>query len=242
MTAIIDVLNEQGIGLLITVDEVSPDLPELKTLVVAFQHFVRERRDAALLLAGLPHNVSELLSDKTISFLRRAFQHRLDPIGDQDVETSMKKTIAAEGKMIEPNALRNAVKSTGGFPFLIQLIGYHLWEQSGQVKNITSAHVEMGISAAHEDMGRMIFDTTTRELSETDIRFLLAMAADGDDVSQMSNIASRMGVTADYVSQYRLRMIEQGLIVPIRRGEVAYAIPMLREYIEKMYGTDGDAL
>jgi hypothetical protein len=43
-----------------------------------FQHFVWERREVALLLAGLPQQVSALLRDKQVSFLRRAFQHRLE--------------------------------------------------------------------------------------------------------------------------------------------------------------------
>jgi hypothetical protein len=226
-------LNEKNIGLLLTVDEVDAEWPAIKTVVTVFQHFVRERREVALLMAGLPHNVSELLSDKRISFLRRAFQHRLDPIEQAEVRGSIKKTITLSGKKIEAEALENAAKNTGGFPFLIQLIGYHAWEQAGGAKLITESHVSKGIDDAFDDMGKMIFRTTIKGLSDVDMRFLKAMSVD-DNESAMADIKDRMGVSVGYASQYRLRLIEQGLVAPVSRGKVDFAIPMTREYVRTL--------
>jgi hypothetical protein len=233
MTQLINALNEKNIGLLLTIDEVDVEWPGVKSVVTAFQHFVRERRDVALLMAGLPHNVSDLLSDKSVSFLRRAFQHRLDSIEEEDVAESIKNTISLSDKKIEVKALKRATEATGGFPFLIQLIGYHSWNQAGREKTITYAHVSNGIESAFDDMKKMIFNTTVRELSPTDIRFLKAMTDDNDG-SAISDIMDRMGVSDVYVSQYRLRLIEQGLIVPVSRGKVEFAIPMMREYVQAL--------
>ena len=79
MTKAVSELNEKDAGLLITVDEASAQSDELPVLIDSFQHFVRERRDVALLLAGLPHNVSTLIDVDAISFLRRAFKHTIGP-------------------------------------------------------------------------------------------------------------------------------------------------------------------
>jgi hypothetical protein len=236
LAVLISELNEKNIGLLLTIDEVDVDQPGLKTVITSFQHFVRERRDVALLMAGLPHNVSELLSDKNVSFLRRSFQHRLDSIEQTEVVKSFKDTITLSGKKIEDKALRKAAEATGGFPFLIQLIGYHAWDQAGPAEIITSGHVSKGIAAAFDDMGNMIFRTTMRELSDTDIRFLKAMTMD-DKESTMADIRGRMNVSDSYASQYRIRLIEQGLIAPTGRGKVEFAIPMAKEYI-KTLGAD----
>lgn len=70
MSRILDVLAEYSIGLLITIDEIDPNLEELIDFSATFQHFVREDRKVALFMAGLPVNVSALLSDKSVSFLR----------------------------------------------------------------------------------------------------------------------------------------------------------------------------
>ena len=45
MTSLIEELNQKKIGLLITIDEISPHHEELHVVVDTFQHFVRERRD-----------------------------------------------------------------------------------------------------------------------------------------------------------------------------------------------------
>lgn len=63
-------LQEYGIGLVITVDEVRVTLDEMRDLVSIYQLFVGEGKKVALLMAGLPHQVSAFLRDDSISFLR----------------------------------------------------------------------------------------------------------------------------------------------------------------------------
>ena len=231
MTSIVKELNEKNIGLLITVDEVDVKVDELRTIITTFQHFVRERRDVALIMAGLPPKVSDLLRDDSISFLRRAFQHQLEAIEESEVRFSMKKTIELAGRTIEKDALSLAVKSTKGFPFMIQLIGYQMWRQRPEIKSISLEDAEEGIVLAQNDLERMIYDTTYRELSDKDIVFLTAML-DDEKQSSISDISIRMNVTSRYAGIYRQRLIEQGIIESAGRGKVAFSLPLFREYMQ----------
>ncbi|MCL2426949.1 MAG: ATP-binding protein [Oscillospiraceae bacterium] len=231
MTSMLKEMNEKDVGLLITVDEVDVKIDELRTLITTFQHFVRERRDVALLMAGLPPKVSTLLRDDSVSFLRRAMQVHLEAIDDSDVRFSMKKTIQLAGRAIEEEALKIAVESTKGFPFMIQLIGYQMWRQHPEVNVISLEDAEEGIILAQSDIERMIFETTYLELSEKDIVFLKAMLED-KEYSLISNLAKRMNVTSKYAGMYRKRLIEQGIIVSIGHGKVAFGLPMFRDYIK----------
>ena len=53
----------QGVGaVLFSVDEVDPTLDEMVQLAAFYQHFVREGRKVAPLMAGLPHNISSFCS------------------------------------------------------------------------------------------------------------------------------------------------------------------------------------
>ena len=61
--AILDQLAETGTGLLVTVDEVDPDLDEMVTLVTAYQHFFDENRKVALLMAGCVSSSASLVVD-----------------------------------------------------------------------------------------------------------------------------------------------------------------------------------
>lgn len=230
VTALIKELNREGSGLLITVDEISQKHKELKLLADTVQHFFRERLDAALLLAGLPSNVSMLLRDDNISFLRRAFQHSLSSIGINDVAYAMRKTIEDGGRSIAEDALRIASEGSGGYAFLIQLIGYHVWKQHEDDAQISAQDAKEGITFAARDMDRMIFDAVMNELSVREREYLIAMTKD-KDISAVSDIASRMDIDSNNASQIRRRLIEHGLIGERGRGLVAYELPFLREYL-----------
>jgi len=232
MTSILKELNEKEAGLLITIDELDVKVEELHTVITTFQHFVRERRDIAIIMAGLPSKVSDLLRNDSISFLRRAFQHHLEAVAESEVRLSMKKTVELAGRTISKDALGLAVKSTKGFPFMIQLIGYQMWRQRPETKNISFDDVEEGIILAQNDLDRMIFDITYKELSEKDIAFLTAML-DDMEYSNTSEISKRMKATPKYIGIYRRRLIEQGIITNVGHGKIAFDLPMFREYIAK---------
>lgn len=114
MSDLLEQLDVTGNGLLITVDEVDPTLDEMVELAAVYQHFVREGRKVALLMAGLPSNISSPLSDKTVSFLRRAQSYRLDRVSDYEVESAFVKTIRDYGRDAEPEGIAIAVKAIGG--------------------------------------------------------------------------------------------------------------------------------
>ena len=229
-TAMVKELNEQEIGLLITVDEVDAKCAPLRNLVDTYQHLVRERRNVALVMAGLPNNISQLLRDEKISFLRRAFPYRLDAVAEDEVAFTLRKTIELAGRSIKPEALRLAAASTKGFPFMIQLVGYNIWRQSPQNKAISLEDVEFGIKLAEGDMQRMIFDSTIQDLSEQDIRFLVTLARINSE-SDTAQIASAWGKDVNYTSKYRRRLLEQGIIGERVLGKIDFDIPMLRGYI-----------
>ena len=231
MTGLLKELNAKKVGLLITLDELNVSIDEVRTLVVTFQHFVRERREVALIMAGLPQKVSSVLRDDSLSFLRRAFMHHLGPVEENEVRYSLKKTVGLAGRKIENDALSLATESTKGFPFMIQLIGYHMWRQQPEAEYVTHEDAVEAVHLAEADLEKMIFDTTFRELSEKDIAFLLAMLKDGE-YSFLSDIAERMQVTSKYAGMYRKRLIEQGIIGSHGHGKVAFELPMFRDYLE----------
>ena len=229
----LDMFAKHDVGLLFTVDEISAAFPEMVEFISTFQFFVREKRNVALLMAGLPSNVIQMFQNPSISFLRRAFRRSLDPISIPEVRAAIKKTVEISGREIEKAALDIAAENTRGLPFLIQLIGYHSFNQSNK-KIIVKDDVISGISDAEQDMESMILDATINEISDTDIRFLLAMLDDAEE-SRISDIASRMEVSLSYAGHYRRRLINQGIISESGRGKMVFSMPMFKELLAKRY-------
>lgn len=237
MAKMLEALNSQDIGLLITVDEVKPDLAEMIELAAVYQHFIGEERKVALLLAGLPGKVISLLRNESVSFLRRANRVHLDRIGDDDVMVAMRDTIEESGRAIRPDALDAAVKASKGFPYLMQLVGFQSWAQ-GSGDTITLDDVQVGIGRANRDFSERVLDATYYDLSQGDIRFLQAMMEDASE-SRLADIARRLGESSNYTSTYKKRLIEQGVIGERGASYVTFEMPGFRVYLEEKVGRLG---
>lgn len=232
MNALLDQLKEQDVGLLITVDEVKVRFEEMKQLARVYQHFVREGRKVALLMAGLPHAVSALLNDEDVSFLRRARKHTLGRIADAEIRDALVLTVEENGRRIGHDALDFAVKAIDGFPYMMQLVGYSMWAEHPSSLEISLADAERGAELARAEMVEGIVAYTYRELSDGDKRFLAAMLPD-KKASSLADVASRMGVKSNYASQYKRRLLEQGVIDEPQKGWVRFDMPVMREYLEE---------
>lgn len=234
MNRLLNQLAETDTGLLITVDEVTASLEEMVILASVYQHFVREGRKVALIMAGLPHNVSQLLQDKSVSFLRRAKQVQLGRISDLEVESAFRKTLMSAGKNIDDEDVPPVVNAIDGFPFMMQLVGYHSWENS-TTEILTACQLAKGIELANREMKEEVLEASWKATSPKDRDFLAALAA-GDSSVHISDIAERMGVSSSYAAQYKYRLLEQGLIEERETSVVDFALPALREFVIERMG------
>lgn len=227
------ILAGHGTGLLISVDEMhrrrSGDLRELGAVV---QHAFREERELAFVGAGLPAAVSDLLSDDVVTFLRRADRHVLGPVSLDDVAEAIRVPVEESGRSIADEQCRTAAAATGGYPFLIQLVGHNVWRRRPDREHITAEDVADGIAAARRRIGSLVLEPSLADLSQIDRSFLVAMAVD-DGPSRIGDVARRLGVNGTYASQYRLRLINAELVEPAGYGRLDFTMPYLREYLRE---------
>ena len=237
-----DLLAEQGTGLLITLDEVHGSrTDDLRDLFVAVQHLFRNDRDIAVAAAGLPSAISSLLNDEVLTFLRRADRHTLGPVALPEVERALRETIEGAGRSISPTACRRAAVATGGYPFLIQLVGYHVWRQHPAVRMITVADVDAGAATALTRMESLVHEPALADLSNVDRAFLAAMSVD-DGPSRISDVAKRLGVELGYTSVYRQRLLDAQMIEPAGHGLLRFTLPGMTEHLRRVQATDPAAL
>ena len=233
MTDLIATLNERGIGLLVTVDEVKGTVDEMVQLASVYQHFVREERKVSLLMAGLPSHVSSLVSNDSVSFLRRAQTRKLGGISDAEVRVAFLHTVEDAGRRIDAEALGEAVAAVGGFPYMLQLVGYRSWAANPEDECISVRDVRDGIMLARADFECSVLDATYRELTDGDLAFLQAMLADDGAPSSLADISRRTGKSRANARAYKARLIEQGVIGEERRGYVRFELPGFREYLQR---------
>ncbi len=227
LSKLCDALNSKGKGVLILIDEVQANSPDLKELIIAYQEMVGRDSNIALVLAGLPGAVSSTLNDKVLTFLNRARKTELKELRIRDVDAYYKQAFS-KMKINVPDYMRKDLsEATKGSPYMMQLLGHYLtlFAEDGQI--VTDKDFRQALQAAEEDYINDICRTTLHTLSETDEIFLRAMAQD-DDISKVADIAERMAVKADYIQIYKRRLLDAGVIEQCGRGMLRFAVPYLR--------------
>lgn len=195
---------------------------------------IREGHSVALVMAGLPSDVTDLIADERVTFLRRARRQYIGRIEDGEVKLALRRSVEAAGKTIEPEALELAAASIGGFAYMLQLVGYFMWEEARMSQTITAEDARRGIAEAREDFRRGVLEATVREMSEKDLAFALAMLDDSDG-SRLVDIAARMDVTNGYASTYKRRLLKKGVVGERPGGRLDFDIPLFREYLDEFY-------
>ncbi|MFJ3959128.1 ATP-binding protein [Arthrobacter sp. NPDC090010] len=228
--ALLELLAGKGSGLILTVDEIhAANRGELALLAADVQHLIREALPIGLVFAGLPSAVSDLLNEGVATFLRRADRIDLHAADIDDVERSLRETLAEGGWKLTQARARRAAEATGGYPFLIQLVGYYLWKEA-EAGSLDDASVDRAVAAARRRHDRTVIEAALAAASPRDREFLEAMADDEHEVSTTADIGQRIGMRASAVGNYRTRLIDAGLVEAAGHGKLRYAIPGMGEY------------
>lgn len=140
--------------------------------------------------------------------------------------------------MVRQNALEETIEAIDGFPYLLQLVGFYLWEVSAPNTPIDHNAAMVAIKRAQTDYIHGVLDSTYRELSAGDLAFLVAMLED-EGPSTLKDIAERTGKSPSSARVYKRRLLEAGVIEEEHRSEVRFELPMLKEYLKDKTSLSG---
>lgn len=223
-------------GVLVTVDEVQDaDKGEMAAISQAVQHLIREKKDVAFVFAGLTMGVADFINGEAMTFLRRAKAEQLKSIPDDDVAAAFEKTFGDSGMPIAGNALSAAVAATGGYAYMVQLVGYNVWKVArrhfGESPAVAMEDVREGAEMAMGDYVEAVIEPALSRLSKRAMSYLVEMSR-SDGPSSTGCVAKSLGVPAQSLSSVRASLIAKQVIEPTEaRGYVDFAIPWMREYV-----------
>ncbi|MFK5584928.1 ATP-binding protein [Serinicoccus sp. LYQ131] len=225
---------ERGTGVLLTLDEVqSVEVAEVSRLASAYQHLLRDDHEIAFVGAGLPVGIATLLKQRGTTFLRRAERLQLGPLDEAEVADAAVRTVRAAGRVISPEAVRLLVRIAHGYPYLLQLVGYHAWRAAGTDEVITERDVERTREVVVDRMSRLVHTPALLDVPPGQLDYLHAMAQD-DGPSATGLVAERLGVSRQHANVVRTRLIARELIAPAGHGLVDVALPYLREHLRRV--------
>lgn len=225
-----------GVGTLILVDELQEAAPaELTALNTALHQLAQADVPLPFVFvgAGLPSLPAQLA--EATSYAERLYDYRtvglLDP--DSAVEALVAPTAALQVEW-ESEALRRATAAAGGYPYLVQAIGKHVWDHAAR-SPIDVEDVQVGLAFARREVDDGLYRARWERATPAQrdvLRALVGLAGDGP--AAVADIARAAGKsrTSD-ISVARKELIKKGLLYAPDRGLLAFTVPGMHAFIAR---------
>jgi hypothetical protein len=202
-------------GVLITIDEahVIPKTPDLAILGAAIQLVTKRKQlPVAVLLAGLPELRRRFRGVGT--FLERLEVREIGNLSRESTSYALVAPAAERGVSFAAGALDLLVDRSGGYPYLVQLLGYRAWEAAGPRRQITLADAEAGAQIAQTELNG-IHQAHWDALTELERDYVYVVASHGPGPVEASVIQSALGRTPAQLSSTRSSLIEKHRVVRV---------------------------
>jgi hypothetical protein len=228
-----EVAQANQMGALFLIDEMQNlDTPSLSAICMAFQGISRAGLPVAMVGAGLPDLRVRLLSAKP--YADRLFSYeQLGRLSEGAARSALIGPAAAAGAEYDEDAARQIVHEAAGFPYFIQEYGRELWNFA-ETTPITVADLDSAREIVKDSLARNFFGTRFEMATDTEQRYLSAMASLGDGPYPVGEVARAFGVSDQRrVSMHRESLIQKGLIWSPRRGQVDFTVPLFAEFLKE---------
>lgn len=239
MEALAGLAEELGVGALITIDEFhNSNISGAREFAHALQDVSKiDSRPVMLVGAGLPKMDDTVLADDGMTFFQRAARMPIEPLTAAEAAQAIEEPLKQTGRRIEPDALAVAVAAASGYPFMVQLVGYHTWQNSSASgSGITMRDVRRGIVAANAAMREQVLKPVWRDLSETDRRVLAALSCFDEPEVKHCDLMRSLGVRSGYLATYESRLVDAGVVYRPSRGRLAFVHSAMRDWLRRDHG------
>ena len=230
LESILQKLKENGISLLVTIDEVS-STPEIREFISIYQILIREGYHVALMMTGLPGKISELQNDDVLTFLLRSARITLKPLDLASVKYAYLDAFEKAGRRIETAALNEMTKLTRGYAYSFQLMGYLIWETNQKVVEMDVLNSVIG--EYQQQLFRNVYTKLYLELSPVDREFVKKMAAYKDDIVPVAYLRKALNKDKNYISVYRKRLLDDQLIAAAAHGQLSFTLPYFKNFVNE---------
>ncbi len=229
-------------GLFISIDEIQKvPLDDVSRICGAFQMASRKGHDVALVAAGLPRAYDNVIHHDGCTFMRRCVHEELGLFTRSEVEGAFENAFCGiKGLTVAPDALTKLVTLSSGHPYMTQLLGYYAVEYANQHAQrnafmLDPHDVEEFFPVVLSAYERRSLQPLVDTMSPGEINYLRAMAEsmDASHVAKTADVAKALGKEPRQVAPYRQSLLNDGIILAVKRGFIRFNVPYLRSYIQK---------
>ena len=152
-----EVARDDGIGVLLTIDEVQYlSQANLAALIVGLHRVSQEQLPLMVAGAGLPSLPG--LAGEAKSYAERLFDFpEIGSLEPEDARLALSRPAEEEGVTWAPAALDRALELTRGYPYFLQEFGKQTWDVADGPDDISRADVEAAVPIAVSELDTGFF-------------------------------------------------------------------------------------
>lgn len=225
--------QSEGRGVVFLVDEIQfADEVQFRATVSALHRATQKSLPITLAAAGLPQ--IPRLSGEARSYAERLFTFpTISNLGEQEARSALLEPARQRDVEYEEPGVERALEWTAGYPFYIQQLGKHAWNQADQPP-ITLDNVEAAIPSAVEALDSSLYEVRVQRATPAERTYMRAMAELGEGPYRSGNVAARLGKIATAVSPTRQDLVNKGLIYATEDyGYIDFSVPRFHEFMRR---------
>jgi AAA ATPase-like protein len=222
--------RERERGVVLLFDEVQfLTRSQLEALIEALHKMVQRKLPITMVGAGLPQ-IAELAGDAK-SYAERLFTFpgigNLSPI---DAKAALERPAGEEGVTFSSDALDEAVRITGGYPYFIQELGYVVWTVA-EGPEVSLEDMQAAVPAYEAKLDASFFRVRLDRATELQRAYLRAMAELGPGAQKAADVAEVMGRSSTNLGPTRAELINMGLLYTPQHGHAAFTVPHFDRFL-----------
>ena len=205
---------------------------DLKALILAMHKISQKQLPLLVFGAGLPQLAK--LAGEAKSYAERLFDYIIiDKLNEKNARQALEKPVRREKVEFEPDAIKNIIKETEGYPYFIQLWGSSAWDIA-KSSPITLEDVQKATKAAILSLDSGFFRIRYDRLTERQQEYVKAMAVIGHIPVTSAEVAQMMQMSVQQAAPLRDEVIRKGIAYSPGRGLIAFSVPKFEEFIRRL--------
>lgn len=229
--------KEAETAVVIFIDELQyVQTTELAALITALHRCAQDSLPITMIGAGLPQLRAK--AGKAKSYAERLFDYpEAGALSAGDAAQAIILPARDEGVEFEPDAVREIVQQTQGYPYFLQEWGKHAWdietESPIRLDDVRLA-AEQAIATLDESFFKVRFDRLTPKEKD----YLRAMAELGPGPRRSGDIAALLKREVSSLAPTRNNLINKGMIYSPSHGDTAFTVPLFDEFMRRTIPQD----
>lgn len=149
------------------------------------------------------------------------------------VQNAITEPVKSFGVKYTKDALDKIVEITKGYPFFIQQMCKIVFDNTdGKIIEVTN--VELSIKEFFKVLDNGFFQVRYERCSDTEKTFIFSMVSCGKLPCSISNISKHCKKNGKSISPTRAKLIDKGIIYPVKHGELDFTVPEFTGYIQRL--------